>query len=69
MKMNQTFGDTYGGNNPQFGVYTENNLAVWQSRATAISHHWTREEADKAAAKETADRNETCVVVEYETAQ
>jgi hypothetical protein len=65
--MKQQFGKIYGGNNnPTHGVYTENNIKVWGDRATAISHHWSKDEADAAAKKESELRREPCVVVVYE---
>jgi hypothetical protein len=64
--MKSDFGKIYGGNNPTHGVYTANNLHIWGDRAVAISHHWTADAANEAAAKETASRHESCVVVAYE---
>ena len=64
--MKQQFGKIYGSNdNPPHGVYTLNNIKVWGDRATAISHHWSRDEADAAAKKENAARNEPCAVLNY----
>lgn len=48
---------------PTHAVVISNNLRIWGNSAAAISHHWTVEEAESAAARESADRKETCVVI------
>jgi hypothetical protein len=64
--MKQQFGKNYGGNNPTHGVYVANNIEVWGDRATAISHHWSKDEAEAAAKKESVRGGVPCVVVIYE---
>lgn len=48
------------GHAPTFGVYHKDALGQWGERAVAISHHWSKDAADKEASK-----NDKHIAVEY----